>query len=112
MDTIFKLLAQELPSNRGTDVRFTKRIFSFVNILPILRYDQRISIILENETSIIAELDDLKEVLFITQNFEGIPKYKKDFFENVFIPCYKAKMEPDSSADGKKSEEIISVNTK
>jgi hypothetical protein len=103
----YEFLQQELPSNRGTDVRFTKRIFSFLNILPILRYDQKMSLILENESSIIADLDDLKEVLSITQNFDGIPKYKKDFFENVFIPCYKAKMEPDLSADGKKSGDNI-----
>jgi len=108
----YKLLQQELPSNRGTDVRFTKRIFSFLNILPILRYDQRMSLLLENETSISADLDDLKEVLSITQNFDGIPKYKKEFFENVFIPCYNSKMELDSSADGKKSEEIRAVTTK
>ena len=53
--------------------------------------NKEMSIILENETSVIADLDDLKEVLSITQNFDGIPKHKKDFFDNVFIPCYKAK---------------------
>ncbi len=34
----YDLLQQELPSNKGTDVRFTKRIFSFLNVLPIIRH--------------------------------------------------------------------------
>jgi hypothetical protein len=108
----YDLLQQELPSNRGTDVRFTKRVFSFLNVLPIIRHDQRYSLVLENETSVIADLDDLREVLSITQNFDGIPKYKKDFFDDVFYPCYKEKTTPNSNADGTKSEEIIAVTTK
>lgn len=70
------------------------------------------SLILENETSVIADLEDLREVLSITQNFDGIPKYKKDFFDDIFYPCYKAKLEPDSNVDVTKKEEIITVTTK
>ena len=104
----YKLLQQELPSSRGIDVRFAKRIYSFLNVLPIIRNNQRKLLVLENETSIIADLQDLKEVLSITQNFDGIPKQKKDFFDDVFYPCYKSKSEPDCKADGSKSEEINS----
>ena len=57
-------------------------------------------------------MDDLKEVLSITQNFDGIPKFKADFFNEIFYPCYKEKIEPDSNADGKKTEEIIAVTTR
>ncbi len=103
----YNLLEKEMPYNKGTYVRFAKRIFSFLNILPILRHDRRKSLVLENEISVIAELDDLKEVLNITQNFDGIPKQKKDFFDTVFVPCYKEKKEPDSNTDGIKKEEII-----
>ncbi len=106
------LLQQELPSNRGTDVRFIKRIFSFLNVLPIIRHDQRYSLVLENETSVIAFVEDLKEVLSITQNFDGILKYKKEFFDNIFYPCYKSKTEPDCNSDGLKREEITAVTTK
>jgi hypothetical protein len=67
----------------------------------------------EEETSVIADLDDLKEVLSITQNFEGIPKYKIDFFNNVFYPCYKAKNDiPDSSKDGTKQEDRVAVTAR
>jgi hypothetical protein len=68
----YKLLEQEMPSNKGTDVRLTKRIFSLLNILPILRFDKKKFLVIENEASVIAELDDL-EVLSISQNFDGIP---------------------------------------
>ena len=68
--------------------------------------------ILGNETSIIADLQDLKEVLSITQNFEGIPKYKIDYFDNIFSPLYKSKTEPDSNTDNTKKEEREAVTVR
>ena len=66
-----------------------------------------------NETSVIADLDDLREVLSITQNFEGIPKYKIEFFNNVLYPCYKSKNDvPDSSKDGSKQEDRVAVTAR
>jgi hypothetical protein len=90
-----KLLEQEMPANKGTDVRFVKRIFSLLNLIPLLRSEQRKVLMLENQMSVIAEVEDLKEALEITQNFDGIPKYKKDFYNEIFYPCYKLKTEPD-----------------
>lgn len=54
--------------------------------------------------SVITQPDDLKEVLSIKQNFDGIPTCKKDFFENIFYLCYALKKEPDFIADGAKKE--------
>lgn len=107
-----KLLETELPSNKGTDVRLQKRIFSLLRIIPIVKYNQRNLLIFESEASVIADLEDLQEVLSITHNFDGIPKFKADFFNEIFYPCYRQKIGPDTSTDGKKQEEIIAVTTR
>jgi hypothetical protein len=118
-----KLLEKELPATKGTDVRLVKRIFSLLNVVPIVKFNLRKMLILcstgdeykeeEEETSVIADLDDLKEVLSINQNFEGIPKYKIEFFNDVFYPCFKSKNEvPDSSKDGSKQEDRIAVTAR
>ncbi len=107
-----QLLQKELPSNKGTDVRLVKRIFSLLNIVPIVKLNLRYLLVLENEISIIADLQDLKEVLSITQNFEGIPEYKIDYFYNIFYSLYKSKNEPDSNTDNSKTEERKAVTVR
>jgi hypothetical protein len=112
------LLEKELPATKGTDVRLVKRIFSLLNVVPIVKSNLRKMLVLsgeykEEETSVIADLDDLKEVLSITQNFEGIPKYKIEFFNQIFYPCYKAKNEiPYSSKDDSKKEDRVAVTAR
>lgn len=116
-----KLLERELPATKGTDVRLVKRIFSLLNVVPIVKYNLRKMLVLcstgdgykeDEETSVIADFD-LREVLSITQNFEGIPKYKIEFFNDVFYPCYKSKDDiPDSNKEGSKQEDRIAVTAR
>lgn len=108
----YKLLQQELPANKGTDVRFAKRVFALLDIVPIVKHNLRSVLLLEDEKSIIANLDDLLEVLSITHNFDGLPKFKAEFFNDIFLELYKTKISPDSSDDGKKTEDIIAVTTR
>ena len=107
-----EVLEKELPSNKGTDVRLQKRIFSLLRIIPIIKFNLRKLLVLEGETSVIANFEDLKEVLSITQNFDGIPKFKIEFFNNIFYPCFAQKTEVGKSADHKKEEEILAVTTR
>jgi hypothetical protein len=51
-----QLLQKELPANKGTDVRFVKRIFAFLNIVPIVKLNLRKVLVLEGEISVIADL--------------------------------------------------------
>jgi len=111
------LLEKELPATKGTDVRLVKRIFSLLNVVPIVKFNLRKILILgegfEEEASVIADLDDLKEVLSIIQNFEGIPKYKIEFFINIMYPLYVSKNGmPDSSKDGAKQEDRVAVTAR
>jgi hypothetical protein len=111
----FDLLQKILPANKGTDVRFTKKVFSLLNIVPIVKNNLRVVLMMEGEDSIIAYIDDLKEVLSITQNLDGVPKFKVDFFNEIFYPCFNRKTKADSNnKEGKdrKEEEIKAVTTR
>ena len=54
----------------------------------------------------------MKETLSIVQNFDGIPRHKVEFFNDVLSPLYKSKTEPNKNEDGSKKEDIIAVTTK
>lgn len=63
-----------------------------------------------NESLAIANLEDLHEVLHITQNVSGIPPYKLKFLKEVFLPLYKSKQSPDE--DNGKRERILALTTR
>jgi hypothetical protein len=106
------ILGEALKAEKGTDVRNTKRIFSLLNIIPLVKSDNRPKLSLKGDISTIATLEDLSEVLAITQNLNGLPSYKMKFFKEVFCPTYNSKTKPDESDDGNKVEEEIAVTTK
>jgi hypothetical protein len=112
-----ELLENELPSNKGTDVRLQKRIFSLLRVVPIIKFNLRKILVLEGETCVIADQEDLKEVLSVTQNFNGIPKFKAEFFKDIFYPCFAQKTKRDSNNKAeddksRKEEEILAVTTR
>ncbi|MGI9010636.1 MAG: hypothetical protein ACR2F1_05565 [Nitrososphaeraceae archaeon] len=107
------VLEKELPSSKGPDMRFAKRVYTLLNIVPIVKYNLRKILVFNDETSVIADLDDLREVLSITQNFDGIPKYKIVFFNNIFYSLFTSKNgRPDENKDGSKKEDIPAVTAR
>jgi hypothetical protein len=81
----YKYLAKNLPSNKGTDSRTTKRIFSLLNIIPLTKAHLRDKLVYDVETLVIANIEDLEETLRITNDITGIPTFKMKFFKEVFI---------------------------
>ena len=111
----FELLDKELPESKGTDVRYADRVFSLLNTICIVKSDLKMDLFMEGQRSIIADLNDLREVLAITQNFGGLPKFKAEFFNDIFLPCYNNKTELDSNNKedkSRKEEDIIAVTTR
>ena len=109
------ILAEALPAAKGPDNRITKRMFSFLGIIVLAKSHLRKKLILGSETHIIAALEDLSQVLYITQNISGMPSYKLKFFKDYFVPLVESKKKPDDSVDSKGnsiSENIIGVTTK
>jgi hypothetical protein len=105
-----EILASALPSDKGTDVRVAKRIFSFLELLALIKSESRFKLLYGPELLIVASIEDLAEVLYLTQDLNGIPPYKMQFFENVFIPLFNSK-DTANEKEGEK-EEIIAVTSK
>jgi hypothetical protein len=106
----FGILAEALPAAKGPDNRITKRIFSFLQIIVLAKSHLRKKLILGSETQIIAALEDLSQVLYITQNISGMPSYKLKYFKDYFVPLVESKKKPDEKAELK--ENIIGVTSK
>jgi hypothetical protein len=108
----YEILANALPHNRGTDNRAANRIFSFLNIVALTKVFHRPNLLYGKERLVIAQLEDLGEVLHITQkNISGIPSYKVDFYTDYFTPLYQSKIGPDINTKNDKEEDIKAVTT-
>ena len=105
------ILTEILPAEKGTATRITNRIFSLINVVSLVNAYSRPKLVLCNVTNIVATLEDLSEVLSMTQNLNGIPPYKMKFLKEVFLPCYMEKEGPDTNKDGSKQEDIIAVTS-
>ena len=99
------ILSQSLPSEKGTDVRTTKGIFSLLNIITKINSFNRCKLIFGDEILSITSFEDLEEVLKLVQNITGIPSYKLDFFIDIFVPLFLSKDNPDEK-DGKVEDKI------
>ena len=99
-----------LPSEKGTDMRTQQRLFYLLNVIPLAKLDSRQKLFDGSQELVIANLEDLAEVLHITQNISGIPSYKIKFYREIFLPLIRSKNKKDEK-DGKE-EKIIAVTTK
>lgn len=87
-----EILAEALKAEKGTDSSETKRIFSFLNVIPLVKADMRPRLVIIDMVNMtIASLEDLNEALSITQNYAGIPTNKMDFFSYDLYATYKEK---------------------
>ena len=85
------ILSEALPSTKGSDNRVTERIFSFLNVIALAKGHLRPKLEYGPEKLVIATLDDLAEVLHITQNVSGMPTHKLQFFKEIFVPLFNSK---------------------
>jgi predicted transcriptional regulator len=104
------LLGEILRADKGSDMRIEQRIFSLLSIIPLAKMHLRYKLIYGSEKLVIASLEDLGEVLHITQNISGLPSYKIKFFREIFLPLFRSKTMPNEK-DGKE-EKLIAVTTK
>lgn len=107
----YNILTHSLPSEKGTDVRIAHRVFSLLKIVTKSNSFSRCKLKFGNEAMSISSLEDLREVLKLTQNITGIPSYKLDFFREVFIPLIQSKEKPEEKEDGSVKEDKVAVYT-
>jgi len=105
-----QVLGEVLPAEKCTDMRTQQRLFYLLNVIPLAKLDSRHKLFDGNQELVIANLEDLAEVLHITQNLSGIPSYKIKFYREIFLPLIRCKNKKDEK-DGKE-EKIIAVTTK
>jgi hypothetical protein len=105
-----QILGEVLPAEKGSDMRIQQRLFSLLNIIPLAKIDSRKRLFNGNKEMVIANPEDLAEVLHITQNISGIPSYKIKFYREIFLPLIRSKNKIDEK-DGNE-EKIIAVTTK
>jgi hypothetical protein len=106
-----QLLAEILPSNKGSDSRNTNRIFALLNIIPLTKAHLRPRLVYGLELLVVATLEDLREVLHITQDVTGMPVYKLKFYKEIFLPLFRSKRAPDVGDEGK-SERTIAITSR
>jgi len=95
-----ELLAESLPADKGTDNRLSTRLYTFIKIVAIARSHLRKKLVSGNETMIIADIkEDLHEALHLSQNRIGIPVFKLEMFENVFISAWKKQLKMEEQND-------------
>ena len=82
------ILSQSLPSEKGSDVRITNRIFSLLTLMTKINSFNRPKLVFGQETLAISMLSDLEEVLKLTHNITGIPSFKLEFFTDVFLSLF------------------------
>ena len=85
-----EILGEALKAEKGTDSRAAKRVFSFLNVIPLVKAHLRPRLVIKDQISMsVATLDDLNEALSITQNYTGIATNKMDFFRYDLYRVYK-----------------------
>jgi hypothetical protein len=88
-------LAESLPAEKGS-----MRLYTFLKIVAIVRSHLRKKLISGNETMIVADIkEDLHEALHLSQNRVGIPVFKLEMFENVFISAWKKQLKMEEQND-------------
>ena len=89
-----EILGEALKAEKGTDSRVAKRVFSFLNVIPLVKAHLRPRLVIKDQISLsIATLDDLNETLSITQNYAGIATHKMDFFRLDLYSVNKRNLE-------------------
>ncbi|MGA8915128.1 MAG: hypothetical protein WB474_03970, partial [Nitrososphaeraceae archaeon] len=104
-----EILGGSLSSNRGIDNRVTARIFSLLNIISLAKQNLRSKMVYGTEKLVVASLEDLGEVLRITQNISGMPTHKIQFYADIFMPLYNSEDGPKVKDD--KAEMRTGVTT-
>jgi hypothetical protein len=108
-------LGRSLPNDKGVEMRAAKYVGSLLQVITIASSPFQLHH--RDGKEAIARPEDLVQTLHIIQDlltteYLGIPTQKRNFLEEIFIPCYDEKRKPDESADGSKSESIIALTTK
>lgn len=108
-------VGKTLPSQKAFDMTTAHRFFSFLSLLPIINYNHRPRLLVRKEGSTemqmipMATFQDLREAMFLMEYANGVRPYILEWYNEVFLPTFQKKIEPDSKGD--RQETHIAVTT-
>ena len=110
-----------LKGNAASDMTSAYRLSSYLSLLPIINLDKRPRIHFRRKGDPIIQImpfatsEDLNEAMFLMEHASGVRPYIQEWYEQVFLPTFDAKTEPDSkyipSSDITKTEDMIAVTS-
>jgi hypothetical protein len=111
-------IENSLPSNKASDMTTARRLYNYLDLLPVINIDIRPRLIIRNhgdpimKTCPFAMFDDLRESIYLMEYSNGVRPYILEWFNEVFLVAFNEKTTPNTkSNDGNISEEIIALTT-
>ena len=113
-------LKELLPRQQAFDMTTANRFFGFLTLSSIIRIDKRPRIIIRKKGDPIAQtipfvlFEDLNESIYLMQYANGVRPYILEWYNEVFLPEYNSKTEPDSKQNSRGEtlrENIIAVTS-
>jgi hypothetical protein len=74
-------------------MRTNSRLLSLIRMISLVKANQRYQLVFDNQILAIAAPEDLTEALYIMQNSSGLSPYKVKFFNEIFYPLYKRRLQ-------------------
>jgi hypothetical protein len=98
-------IAKALPNQKAFDMTTAHRFFSYLSLLPIINFEHRPRLLIRKEGATdmqmipMATFDDLKESMFLMEYSNGVRPYILEWYNDVFLPTFQKKTEPDIKGD-------------
>ena len=107
-----EILGHTLPADKGAEMRMNRRLMLLLIIIALAKSDSRYQVVFDNQTLTIAAVEDLSEALYIMQNSTGLPPYKVKFFNQIFYPLCREKLEEKLREYHLQENAVIEVGAK
>jgi hypothetical protein len=108
-----EVITESLPTNKALDMTTAYRLFSYLSLLPMVNIDDRPKFVIRKEGEIrshiipFATFEDLREAMSLIQFANGVRPYILEWYNEVFVPTYNTKYEPDSKTRVRGEDTII-----
>jgi hypothetical protein len=113
-------LTSALPHENAADMTIANRLFSAISLSAIINVDKRPRYVLRKDGDPImqsipfATFEDLRESVSFVEYADGLQRYVRDWYYDVFLESYNAKTAADSKIVGKDqtlTEKTIALTT-
>jgi hypothetical protein len=113
----YRALEACLPTSDASYMNAAKTLFIWISLLATIHQRPSIQAIydmIDVQKIPLATFDDLKEAMSLIEHNNGVRPYVLQWYNEVFLPAYESKKEPDSkeTKNGTSTENRIAVTTR